>query len=71
MVNVTRCRTPSPRHIIQHTNLLSLRIDDCLSINRLELLSLKYVVGVEMKSVEHCDFFCLRWADLGCPPPYV
>ena len=29
-----------------------------------------YVVGVEVKSVEHCDFFCLRWAELGCPPPY-
>ena len=29
-----------------------------------------YVVGVEVKSVEHCDFFRLRWAELGCPPPY-
>ena len=29
-----------------------------------------YVVGVEVKSVEHCDFFRLRWADFGCPPPY-
>ena len=29
-----------------------------------------YVVGVEVKSVEHCDFFRLR-KDLGCPPPYI
>ncbi len=30
-----------------------------------------YVVGVEVKSVEQCDIFRLRWADFGCPPPYI
>lgn len=40
MFNVTRYVTPSPHHIIKHTNLLYLRIDDSPSNNRLELLPL-------------------------------
>ena len=39
MVNLTELITQPPRHIIKHTSLLSLRIDDFLSINRLVLLS--------------------------------
>ena len=39
MVNLTELTTQPPRHIIKHTSLLSLRIDDSLSINRLILLA--------------------------------
>ena len=38
-VNLTELITQPPRRIIKHTSLLSLRIDDFLSINRLILLS--------------------------------
>ena len=38
MVNLPELITQPPRHIIKHTSLLSLRIDDSLSINRLILL---------------------------------
>ncbi len=38
MVNVTSHVTLPPRHIIKHTTLLNLRIDDSLAINRLQLL---------------------------------
>ena len=37
--DVTRLVTQPPRHIIKHIILLSLRIDDSLSTNRLTLLS--------------------------------
>ena len=40
MVSVTRHVTPPPRHIIKHTNLLGLRIDYSLAIDRFNLLSL-------------------------------
>ena len=39
MVNLTELITQPPRHFIKHASLLSLRIDDSLSINRLILLS--------------------------------
>ena len=61
MFNVTRRITLSPRHIIENINLLGLSIDDSLSTNRLKLISL---------CGWGCDFFRLRWAEIGCPPPY-
>ena len=39
MFNVTRYVTQPPRRIIKHISLLSLRLDDSLSSNRLTLLS--------------------------------
>ena len=39
MFKVTRLITQPPRHIIKHTSLLCLSIDDSLATSRLRLLS--------------------------------
>ena len=39
MFNFTRLVTQPPRHIIEHTSLSSLRVDDSLATNKLMLLS--------------------------------
>lgn len=62
MLNIIKYITLSLYHIIKYTNLLSLRINDFLLTNKLKLLLL--CIGVEVKSVEYYNFFCLKWAEL-------
>lgn len=66
--NIIKHITLLPCHIIKHTNLLNLRIDDFLLTNKLKLLLL--YIGVEVKLVEHCKFFCFKGSELGCLSPY-
>lgn len=56
MVNVTRHVALPPHPVVKHTNLFYLGIDDSLAISSLIYYHYPYVVGVDVCSVEHCDF---------------
>ena len=69
MCNITDGITQQPYHIFGHSKQQKFRYDDYLAIYSFILLS--YVVGVDARLGEHCDFFLFRWENLDVPPPYV
>lgn len=69
MINLIKYITVSLYHIIKHINLLYLRIDNFLLINRFK--HYYYIVMFEIKSIQYYNFFYQKYMDLGYLPSYL